>query len=86
MRWLHRRKIDASDMQIVEITGAMLSSPTIVVRGVVVQPPTFVKGTVAVVKNDTERTCTCSHWWQDHNDDDSCALCGCDWFQQEGCQ
>jgi hypothetical protein len=28
--------------------------------------------------------CACSHWWADHNEDDSCALCGCDWFMAEG--
>ncbi len=46
-----RRKIDVSDMQIVEITGTMLSSPTFVKGTISVQPPTFVKGTITVVKN-----------------------------------
>ncbi len=54
MRWLHRRKIDASDMQIAEITGVMLSSPTIIIEAFVQAPvikavgmisaPTFPKG------------------------------------------
>lgn len=25
--------------------------------------------------------CACGHWWADHHSDDTCALCGCDWFQ-----
>ncbi len=51
MRWLHRRKIDASDMQIVEITGAISSPPTFVVGTISVQPPAFAKGTITVVTN-----------------------------------
>lgn len=63
MRWFHRRrKVDARDMQIIEIKGAardvqiieiqgaMLSPPRIVGK-MFVQPPTFPKGTVTIVKN-----------------------------------
>ncbi len=54
MKWpRRRRKIDARDMQIVEITGAMLSSPVIieafvqvpVIKAVgTISTPTFPKG------------------------------------------
>ncbi len=51
MSWFRRRrKIDASDMQIVEITGA-ISSPPKIVGSIFVPPPTFPKGTVTVVEN-----------------------------------
>ena len=51
MRWFRRRRrVDARDMQIIEITGAMVSAPKI--SGTIfVKPPTFPKGTVTVVKN-----------------------------------
>ncbi len=45
-----RRKVDTRDMQIIEITGAMLSSPKIM-GSIFVPPPTFPKGTVTVVEN-----------------------------------
>ena len=55
MRWFRRRrKVDARDMQIIEITGAMLSSPTVIIEAFVQAPiikavgtistPTFPKG------------------------------------------
>ena len=63
MRWLHRRKIDASDMQIVEITGAMLSSPVIIeafvpapiIKAVgTISTPTFPKGVAYFPEEDSD--------------------------------
>lgn len=31
----------------------------------------------------TDSHCVCGHWWADHNDDESCALCGCDDLNQK---
>ena len=51
MSWFHhRRRIDASDTKIIWVTGAIMSPPKIV-GTIFVQPPTFPKGTVTVVKN-----------------------------------
>ncbi len=51
MRWFRRRRrFDARDIKIIEIKGVMLSAPKIVGK-MVVQPPTFPKGTVTVVKS-----------------------------------
>ncbi len=51
MRWFRRRRrVDARDMKIIEVQGAMLSPPKIV-GTIFVQPPTFPKGTITVVKN-----------------------------------
>ena len=38
-------------MHYIEVNAGMLNTPTIVVRGVAVQPPVFAKGTITVVKN-----------------------------------
>jgi len=46
----HRAEVDASDMKIIEVQGAILSPPKIV-GTMFVEPPTFPKGTVTVVKN-----------------------------------
>ena len=52
MRWpRRRRKVDARDMQIISITGAISSPPTFAKGTLSVQPPTFAKGTITVVKN-----------------------------------
>lgn len=50
MRFRRRRRVDTSDMKIIEVQGAILSTPRIV-GTIFVQPPTFPKGTVTVVKN-----------------------------------
>lgn len=51
MRWFRRRRrVDARDMEIIEIQGAMVSAPKIV-GTMFVEPPTFPKGTVTVVKS-----------------------------------
>ncbi len=51
MRWFRRRRrVDARDMEIIEIQGAMVSAPKIVCK-MFVQAPTFPRGTVTVVKS-----------------------------------